>query len=44
MKNCKWGKRIVCFLGIAVLLAVIAPLIYAIIKVDKTPGLVINKD
>jgi len=43
MKSCKIGKHILCFLGIAVLLAAIAPLIYAVIKVDNTPGLVIDK-
>ncbi|MEA5039310.1 MAG: hypothetical protein VB086_05685 [Clostridiaceae bacterium] len=44
MKNHKFGKHVLCFLGIAVLLALVGPLLYAVVKVDKIPGLVIDRE
>ena len=44
MKSCKCGKLIWFILGVVGLLALLAPLVYAIVRVDKIPGLVIDKD
>lgn len=44
MKECKCKKFVWCILGILGLLAVVVPLVYAVVKVDKIPGLVINKE
>jgi|GEM_PF-1838502 hypothetical protein len=44
MEECKCKKRIWWILGLIGLVVLIAPLVYAVVKVDKIPGLIIRKD